>query len=44
MFGHRHPAILGRVEMDEFIIDLRTVGDDQEDKIFQAFREVAGGQ
>lgn len=44
MFRHRHPAILGRVEMDEFIIDLRTVGDDQEDKIFQAFTEVAGGQ
>jgi L-seryl-tRNA(Ser) seleniumtransferase len=34
----RHkPAILGRVEQDEFIMDLRTVGEDQDDKIAQVF-------
>ena len=38
------PAILGRVEQDEFIIDLRTVGEDQEDKIAQAFEKVVSGQ
>jgi L-seryl-tRNA(Ser) seleniumtransferase len=34
------PAILGRVEQDEFIVDLRTVGEDQEDKIAQAFEQI----
>ena len=37
--GHK-PAILGRVEQDEFIMDLRTVGEDQDDKIAQAFEEL----
>jgi len=36
----QRPAILGRVEQDEFIVDLRTVGEDQEDKIAQAFEQI----
>jgi L-seryl-tRNA(Ser) seleniumtransferase len=34
------PAVLGRVEQDEFIIDLRTVREDQDDKIVQAFGQL----
>jgi L-seryl-tRNA(Ser) seleniumtransferase len=40
MLRRQKPAILGRVEQDEFIIDLRTVGEDQDDKIAQAFEEL----
>jgi L-seryl-tRNA(Ser) seleniumtransferase len=40
----QRPAIVGRIEQDEFMIDLRTVEEDQEDKIAQAFGEVASGQ
>ena len=36
----QRPAIVGRVEQDEFIIDLRTVGEDQDDKIAQAFEKI----
>jgi L-seryl-tRNA(Ser) seleniumtransferase len=38
------PAIVGRVEQDEFIVDLRTVGEGEEDKIAQAFEQVVSGQ
>jgi L-seryl-tRNA(Ser) seleniumtransferase len=34
------PAILGRVEQDEFLVDLRTVGEDQDDQIAQAFERI----
>ena len=34
------PATLGRVEQDEFIVDLRTVGEDQDDEIAQAFEQI----
>ena len=44
MLRRQKPAILGRVEQDEFIIDLRTVGEDQDDMIAQAFEKVASGQ
>lgn len=40
----QRPAIIGRVEQDEFIIDLRTVAEDQDDKIAQAFQNVVSGQ
>ena len=40
MLRRQKPAILGRVEQDEFIIDLRTVGEDQDDKIAQAFEQI----
>jgi L-seryl-tRNA(Ser) seleniumtransferase len=36
----RKPATLGRVEQGEFIIDLRTVFDDQDDAIAQAFERI----
>jgi L-seryl-tRNA(Ser) seleniumtransferase len=36
----QRPAIVGRVEQDEFILDLRTVGEDQDDKIAQAFEKI----
>jgi L-seryl-tRNA(Ser) seleniumtransferase len=39
-----NPAIVGRVEQNEFIIDLRTVREDEEDKIAQALALVASGQ
>jgi hypothetical protein len=35
---------VGRVEQDEFIVDLRTVGEGEEDKIAQAFEQVVSGQ
>src|SRR5271157_2637198 len=38
------PAILGRVEQDEFIMDLRTVGENQDDGIAQAFERVVSGR
>jgi L-seryl-tRNA(Ser) seleniumtransferase len=44
MLRRQKPAILGRVEQDEFIMDLRTVGEDQDDKIAQAFEKVVSGQ
>jgi L-seryl-tRNA(Ser) seleniumtransferase len=34
------PPIVGRIEQNEFIIDLRTVGEDQDDKIAQAFEQI----
>jgi L-seryl-tRNA(Ser) seleniumtransferase len=40
-FRRHKPAVLGRIEEDEFIIDLRTVWEEQEDKIAHAFEEVA---
>ena len=40
MLRRQRPAIVGRVEQDEFIIDLRTVGEDQDDKIAQAFEQI----
>ena len=43
MLRRHKPAILGRVEQDEFLIDLRTVGDDQDDKVAQAFEKIVSG-
>jgi len=43
MLRHQKPAILGRVERDEFLTDLRTVREDQDDRIAQAFEKVASG-
>jgi L-seryl-tRNA(Ser) seleniumtransferase len=40
MFRHQKPAILGRVEQDEFLIDLRTVREDEDDLIGQAFEQL----
>jgi L-seryl-tRNA(Ser) seleniumtransferase len=40
MLRHQRPAILGRIEQNEFIIDLRTVGEDQDDQIAQAFGRI----
>jgi len=40
MLRRQNPAILGRVEQDEFLIDLRTVEEDQEDKVAQAFERL----
>jgi len=37
----QRPAIIGRVEQDEFLIDLRTVEDSQDDQIAHAFELVA---
>jgi L-seryl-tRNA(Ser) seleniumtransferase len=37
---HR-PAIVGRLERDEFLIDLRTVREEQEDEIAQALKELS---
>jgi L-seryl-tRNA(Ser) seleniumtransferase len=37
----RHkPAVIGRVERDELILDLRTVWEDQEDKIVEALEQI----
>jgi L-seryl-tRNA(Ser) seleniumtransferase len=41
---HHQPAVIGRVEQDEFILDLRTVLDGQDDLIAQAFERVVSGQ
>jgi len=40
----RRPAVIGRVEQDEFLIDLRTVDECQEDEIARAFEEVISNQ
>ncbi|MGD0222302.1 MAG: L-seryl-tRNA(Sec) selenium transferase [Terriglobia bacterium] len=40
MLRRQKPAILGRVDQDEFIIDLRTVAEDQEELIAQAFEQI----
>jgi L-seryl-tRNA(Ser) seleniumtransferase len=40
MLRRQKPAILGRIEQDEFLIDLRTVADDQEELIAQAFDQL----
>src|ERR1019366_2359575 len=37
LLRRNRPAIVGRVEKDEFIIDLRTVAADQDAKIAEAF-------
>ncbi len=44
MLRRQKPAIVGRVEQDEFIIDLRSVGEDQDDAIAQGFEKVVNGQ
>jgi len=44
MLRQGKPAIVGRVEQDEFIIDLRTVADEQDEKIAQAFEKVNSHQ
>jgi GGDEF domain-containing protein len=44
MLRRHRPAIVGRVEQNEFIIDLRTVGEDQDEKIAQAFQQVVSYQ
>ncbi len=43
-FRLRKPAILGRVEQDEFLLDLRTVSENEEEKIAQAFNKLFGNQ
>jgi L-seryl-tRNA(Ser) seleniumtransferase len=40
MLRRQKPATLGRVERDEFMVDLRTVWEDQDDKIAQAFEQI----
>jgi L-seryl-tRNA(Ser) seleniumtransferase len=40
MLRRQKPAILGRVGQDEFLIDLRTVAEDQEELIAQAFEQI----
>jgi L-seryl-tRNA(Ser) seleniumtransferase len=44
MLRQGKPAIVGRVEQDEFIIDLRTVADELDEKIAQAFEKVHSHQ
>jgi L-seryl-tRNA(Ser) seleniumtransferase len=39
----QNPAVVGRVEHDEFILDLRTVGEDQDSTIAQAFGQLTMG-
>jgi L-seryl-tRNA(Ser) seleniumtransferase len=39
-FRRGKPAILGRVEQGEFVLDLRTVDEDQDDRISQAFGRI----
>ncbi len=43
-FRRRKPSILGRVEQDEFLIDLRTVSEIEEQKIVEAFEKVFSNQ
>jgi len=38
------PPILARVEQDEFLLDMRTVGEFQDEKISQAFEKIISGQ
>jgi L-seryl-tRNA(Ser) seleniumtransferase len=40
MLRRHRPAVIGRVEQDEFILDLRTVLEAQEDAIAQAFERI----
>lgn len=40
----QRPAIIGRVEKDEFLLDLRTVSEDQDEKIAEAFEKIVRGQ
>lgn len=46
--GHRlrtgHPAIVGRVQQDRLLLDLRTVFEEQDEIIYQAFAQLAGKQ
>jgi len=44
MLRQGKPAVVGRVEQDEFIIDLRTVADEQDEEIAQAFENVNSHQ
>jgi len=44
MLRGQKPAIVGRVEQNEFILDLRTVSEDQDDKIAEAFEKVVSRQ
>ncbi|MGO8787295.1 MAG: L-seryl-tRNA(Sec) selenium transferase [Terriglobia bacterium] len=44
MLRRQTPAILGRVEQDEFVVDLRTVGEAQDDLIARGIEKVASGQ
>jgi L-seryl-tRNA(Ser) seleniumtransferase len=44
MLRRQKPAIVGRVEQDEFLMDLRTVTENQDGKIAQAFEKVASRQ
>ena len=41
IFRKQQPAIIGRVERDEFLLDLRTVSEDQDEKIAEAFKKVS---
>ncbi len=40
MLRRRKPAIVGRVEQNELLLDLRTVMEDQDDQIAQAFEQI----
>jgi L-seryl-tRNA(Ser) seleniumtransferase len=40
MLRRQKPAIVGRVEQDAFILDLRTVGEDQDDMIAEVFGKI----
>jgi L-seryl-tRNA(Ser) seleniumtransferase len=40
LLRRQKPAILGRVEQDDFILDLRTVEEEQEDSIARAFDQI----
>jgi L-seryl-tRNA(Ser) seleniumtransferase len=44
IFRRQRPAVIGRVERDEFIIDLRTVLEDQEDIIARACEQIISRQ
>jgi hypothetical protein len=44
MLRRQKPAIIGRVEQNEFIIDLRTVGEDQDGQVAEAFERVGSGR
>jgi L-seryl-tRNA(Ser) seleniumtransferase len=46
MLRRQRPAILGRIEQNEFLLDLRTVAGDQDEQIAQAFEQLTmeGGE
>jgi L-seryl-tRNA(Ser) seleniumtransferase len=44
MLRRQKPAIVGRVEQNEFILDLRTVGENQDEIIAQAFAKLFSHQ